>query len=179
MGVGGAEVLGSLFREAGSRITEFLKPSEIGEQVLETVGSQRNEGTRTPFGMKFNTKMDEYTVQRNKILGDLVKPIQEVETAVRDNPENLNKTTIGKLHADLSARNHPAKDATAKILQGTPEAADMTLKDLNQKARSQASLLAQTQVMGVNNSKLIADIMPLYETLFLISQLINSTILLL
>lgn len=160
---GAAEALGGLLRDFGSKVTEKLRSSEIGSQFIDTVGSQRNEFMRSPEGTQILGKMDAYTQQKNSILGQLLKPVDAIRDAVKDSPARL-KSNISDIHQHLTSTNHPAAQHTAQMLQQDPAVGAMNLQTLTQKSWSQASLLAQANVFGVDNANLVKDLMPLYDS---------------
>ena len=163
MGIGGAaDALGSLAKDAYSKLGESAEKSGTAKLGRETFLAQAEEFKRSPEGMKVGTRLVDYDFRRQQILGDLLKPADAVHEVIKNDPTQLH-STLGKVHSDLKVQNHPAASQAAKIIALDPANADMTLQDYTIKLGSQARLLAQQQVMGENHANLIGDIMPLYE----------------
>jgi hypothetical protein len=73
------------------------------------------------------------------------------------------KAPLSAVHSHLQSINHSASSASGELLKADPKNATLSIQQMTQKARGQASLLAKTQVFGENNANLVGDIMPLYE----------------
>ena len=163
MGIGGAaDALGSLASKLAKPAVEASEKSGVSRLGRETFLAQAEEFKRSPEGMKVGTRLIDYDFRRQQILDTLVKPADAVHEVIKNDPEQL-KSTLGKIHSDLKAQNHPVASEATKILSLDPANADLTIQDYTMKLGAQARLLAQQQVIGENHAYLIGDMMPLYE----------------
>ena len=108
----------------------------------DTVLAQESEFSRSPEGMKFGARMGDYDLKRQQVLDALYKPVEAVHEVIKNDPTQTH-ATIGKIHADLKARNHPAAGHAQELISREPENQDLTLQAYTAKLSAQSRLLAQ------------------------------------
>jgi hypothetical protein len=163
-----ADALVSGAKDLFSDVAAKSESSGVTRLGKDTVFAQESEFGRSPEGMKFGARMGDYDLKRQQVLDALYKPVDAVHEVIKNDPAQTH-ATIGKIHSDLKAKNHPAAGHTQELINREPENQHLTLQAYTAKLSAQSSLLAQ-QSLGENHSFLIGDVMPLYEKGDLVSE---------
>lgn len=161
-GANWAQIAGKFLRGITEGGYGKLRESELGSQGMDFFISQRREFMRgTPEGARALQDLDTWTMKKNQLLGDYVKPLKGLADSIKDDPQMLRKN-LTQIDSSLPA-NHPGKPYST-LLMNMGGFQNLTPMEINQKMMFEASRQAQIQVFRRNNAGLLQTLMPLFES---------------